>query len=120
KFNNFKKDFSNISGSAGFAYQATKALTLKMNIARGFRAPNFAELASNGAHEGTHRYEIGNNNLKSEVSTQADAGIEIATEHVSLLASVFYNHLDNFIFYEKMQNVAGADSILIDPETGSE
>ena len=120
KFNNFKKDFSNISGSAGFAYQATKALTLKMNIARGFRAPNFAELASNGAHEGTNRYEIGNNNLKSEVSTQADAGIEIATEHVSLLASVFYNHLDNFIFYEKMQNVAGADSILIDPETGSE
>jgi iron complex outermembrane receptor protein len=66
-----------------------------------FRAPNFAELASNGAHEGTNRYEIGNTDLKSEVSLQGDAGIELTTEHVSLDASLFYNHINNFIFYER-------------------
>ena len=104
KFAALNKNFSNISGSAGLSYEATKALALKANIARGFRAPNFAELASNGAHEGTNRYEIGNNNLKSEVSLQGDAGIELTTEHISLDASLFYNHISNFIFYERVQN----------------
>lgn len=120
KFNRFAHNFSNVSGSVGLAYQAAPKTTLKMNIARGFRAPNFAELASNGAHEGTNRYEVGNTDLKSEVSVQADAGIEIASEHVSLSASVFYNNISNFIFYEKLANSAGQDSIIHDAESGND
>jgi iron complex outermembrane receptor protein len=100
------------------SYEASKSLALKANIARGFRAPNFAELSSNGAHEGTNRYEVGNTNLSSEVSLQGDAGVELTTEHISLDASLFYNHINNFIFYERMQNATGGDSILIDPESG--
>jgi iron complex outermembrane recepter protein len=119
KFGAFTKDFSNISGSAGLSYEVSKALALKANIARGFRAPNFAELASNGAHEGTNRYEIGNNDLKSEVSLQGDAGVELTTAHVSLDASLFYNHINNFIFYERVSNTAGGDSTITDPETGN-
>lgn len=118
KFAAFTRKFSNVSGSAGLSYEATKSLALKANIARGFRAPNFAELASNGAHEGTNRYEIGNNNLRSEVSLQGDAGIELTTEHISLETNLFYNHIDNFIFYERVQNAAGSDSVMIDPESG--
>jgi iron complex outermembrane receptor protein len=120
KFGAFNKNFSNVSGSAGLSYEVSKALALKANIARGFRAPNFAELASNGAHEGTNRYEIGNNDLKSEVSLQGDAGVELTTAHVSLDASLFYNHINNFIFYERVQNGAGGDSTTMDPETGQQ
>lgn len=118
KFSAFERNFSNVSGSIGLAYQASKAVSLKFNIARGFRAPNLAELASNGAHEGTNRYEVGDNNLKSEVSLQVDAGSEINTEHISLSASAFYNNISKFIFYSKVQNVNGGDSILTDPESG--
>lgn len=120
KFNSFEKNFTNISGSVGLSYQLSKEVTFKANIARGFRAPNFAELGSNGAHEGTNRYEVGNNDLKSEVSTQADAGIEVAAEHVSLYGSVFYNYVSDFIFYERVSNIAGYDSIITDPESGKE
>ncbi len=120
KFNSFAKNFSNVSGSIGLAYQATSEIALKMNIARGFRAPNFAELASNGAHEGTNRYELGTNNLKSEVSTQADAGIEIATEHISFTGNIFYNNISNFIFYEKVLNTTGSDSLLTVASTGNQ
>lgn len=120
KFTPFTKDFSNVSATAGISYQATDALTLKANIAKGFRAPNMAELASNGAHEGTLRYEIGNPNLKSEDSYQADLGLEINTQHVSLSASVYYNYIHNFIFYRKLLNGAGADSLLVDNETGEQ
>ncbi|WP_207512993.1 TonB-dependent receptor [Longitalea luteola] len=120
KFTGFSRNFSNVSGSVGLSYAANDLLTFKLNVARGFRAPNLAELASNGAHEGTNRYEIGDNDLKSETSLQVDGGFELNSEHVSLETSLFYNHINHFIFYEKVLNSAGTDSILIDAESGDE
>ncbi len=114
KFNAFSKNFSNVSGSVGVSYEASKQVTLKLNAARGFRAPSIPELASNGAHEGTNRYEYGTQNLKSEQSLQLDAGIAIASEHVSINANVFYNSIDNFIYYRKLNAVRGGDSIITD------
>jgi iron complex outermembrane receptor protein len=119
KFIAFSKSFSNISGSAGISYEATSHLTLKLNIARGFRAPNLAELASNGAHEGTNRWEIGNINLNSEKSLQADLGVALSSDHVTMNAAVYYNHISNFIFYRKVLNHSGGDSVLIDAGSGA-
>ncbi len=112
KFAAFKKNFSNFSASAGVAYNATNDLTFKFNIAKGFRAPGIPELASNGAHEGTNRYEYGEQNLKSESSWQTDAGVEIASEHVSLNANLFYNYINNFIYYRKLGANNGGDSVV--------
>jgi iron complex outermembrane receptor protein len=106
----FKKYFSNVSGSIGLAVQVTRQINLKLNIARGFRAPGIPELASNGAHEGTIRYEYGNPALKSETSIQFDGGIDYTAEHMSIGISAFYNSFDNFIFYRKLQAAAGGDS----------
>lgn len=112
KFAKFNKSFSNVSASAGLSYEASKAVTLKFNIARGFRAPSIPELSSNGAHEGTDRYEYGQQNLKSETSFQIDGGVEVATEHVSLAANIFYNNINNFIYYRKLQSANGGDSVI--------
>ncbi|MEO5591861.1 MAG: TonB-dependent receptor [Chitinophagaceae bacterium] len=114
KFQHFTKSFSNLSASIGGSYEASKQVTLKLNFARGFRAPSIPELASNGAHEGTNRYEYGEQNLKSETSYQADAGIDIATEHISFTTNVFYNAINNFIYYRKLTSAAGSDSVLMD------
>jgi iron complex outermembrane receptor protein len=114
KFQHFRKNFSNISGSAGLSYEATKTLTLKFNVARGFRAPSIPELASNGAHEGTNRFEYGSQNLKSETSLQIDAGIDIQSEHISFTSNIFYNPISNFIYYRKLVSRAGSDSIITD------
>lgn len=113
KFDAFTKNISNASGSIGISYEAQKDLIFKLNIARGFRAPNLAELASNGAHEGTDRYEYGTKNLKSETSFQLDAGFDLNTEHISIGADVFYNSINHFIFYNRLQNVLGADSLVL-------
>jgi iron complex outermembrane receptor protein len=113
KFQSFNKNFSNVSASAGLSYEAGKTVTLKLNIARGFRAPSIPELASNGAHEGTNRYEYGEQNLKSETSWQIDGGIEWATEHISLTANIFYNAVNNFIYYRKLTAAGGGDSIIV-------
>ncbi len=103
------------SASASHATVITTApikLNLKLNIARGFRAPSIPELASKGAHEGTIRYEYGGNNLKSETSLQLDGGIDFTTEHISLGLSAFYNNFTNFIFYRKLEAIGGGDSLV--------
>jgi iron complex outermembrane receptor protein len=108
----FKKSFSNVSGSIGIAAQATEKLNLKFNVARGFRAPSIPELASNGAHEGTNRYEYGDAGLKSETSLQFDGGFDYSTEHLSIGLSSYYNSFSNFIFYSKLEAAAGGDSLV--------
>jgi iron complex outermembrane recepter protein len=112
KFSGFDKNYSNVSGSLGISYSPANNLTLKLNVARGFRAPAVPELASNGAHEGTNRYEFGDPNLKSETTLQGDADIELSTEHVLFTFSAFYNHIENFIFYSRLNSSAGGDSLV--------
>jgi iron complex outermembrane recepter protein len=112
KSNGFKKTFTNFSGSMGLATALSNKLMVKINIAKGFRAPSIPELASNGAHEGTLRYEYGTNNLQSETSFQTDAGFDFNTEHLSISVAAFYNSFNNFIFFRKLQNTAGTDSTI--------
>ena len=112
KFNAFTRSFSNFSGSVGISVEPGDAITLKANIARGFRAPALAELASNGAHEGTNRYEYGNQTLGSETSLQVDGGLELNYAHFSFAASAFYNRMNDFIFYRKLESVSGRDSLV--------
>jgi iron complex outermembrane recepter protein len=108
----FTKSFSNFSGSIGLASQVTEKLNLKFNAARGFRAPSIPELASNGAHEGTIRYEYGDVNLKSETSLQFDGGLDYNAEHLSFGITAFLNNFNNFIFYNKVEAAAGGDSLV--------
>jgi iron complex outermembrane receptor protein len=112
KFAAFQKSFSNASGSAGLSYAPTTHVTLKANLAKGFRAPTLSELASNGAHEGTNRYEYGERNLKSEKSIQGDVGLQLDYQHVTLNVNAFYNRLQDFIFYRRLQGANGGDSVL--------
>ncbi len=112
KFGAFTRSFSNVSGSIGISYEPVNYLTLKANVARGFRAPTLAELASNGAHEGTNRYEYGVVDLESETSLQLDGGIGINYDHFSININAFYNRINDFIFYRKLESVFGGDSII--------
>jgi iron complex outermembrane receptor protein len=112
KFTQYSRTFGDISGSIGLAYEASKQVVLKANLARGFRAPSIAELSSNGAHEGTNRYEYGQQNLRTETSVQMDAGFEVNTEHFTLGLSAYYNKLNNYIYYRKLENRNGSDSMV--------
>ncbi|MFM2359890.1 MAG: hypothetical protein RLY16_1883 [Bacteroidota bacterium] len=116
KGNSFSSSFSNFSASLGLASQLNQQLNVKLNIARAFRAPSLPELASNGAHEGTTRYEYGNLNLKSETSYQLDAGLEFTTEHVSFNLGAYYNNFNNFIYYRKLEAAAGGDSLVVNED----
>ena len=104
KFEAFENSFANWSGAIGFTHQLNDKLNLKANIGSAFRAPNIAELSSNGVHEGTFRYEIGNADLKPERSFYADMDLEYSTEKISAEWSLFYNQINNYIYYRQNNN----------------
>lgn len=120
RFTDFTRSYSNLSGSIGISYSASESTTWKLNIARGYRAPSVSELASNGAHEGTYRYEFGDLNLQSETAYQIDAGVEYNKDHISFAISTFYNNIQNYIFYSKLGAVNGGDSMIQQPGPGGD
>lgn len=111
KFSHFKRNYNGFSGSIGMAYQLNNISTLKFNLSQGFRAPNIAELASNGVHEGTFRYEIGNPDLKSEISRQIDLAYFIDSKHITLEITPFVNFIRHFSFLKKLKDADGNDVI---------
>jgi len=110
-FSAFDKVFSSPSGSLGLSYAYNTRTHFKANLASGYRAPNIAELAANGVHEGTIRYEYGNQQLKAENSLQGDLGVAYNSTHLSINASLFYNHISHFIYTQKLPGANGVDSI---------
>jgi len=98
RFEPFERTFDGITGSIGAVRPLGEHLTLRLNAARGFRAPNLSELGSNGEHEGTLRYEVGNSSLKPEYSLQGDVGLDFTSQYVSLQSAFFMSRIDNYIF----------------------
>ena len=111
KFDRIRQSFNGLSGSLGVSYQVKPTTTIKLNLSRGYRAPTLAELASNGKHEGTFRYEYGSKDLKPEFSQQIDLSLLVNREHLTLEVSPFVNQLSNAIYTEKLVSVLGGDSI---------
>lgn len=97
-FEAIDKSFDSFNASLGYKTNLAKDLTLRLNVASGFRAPNLAELTSNGVHEGTNRYEIGNPNLKTEQNVQTDLNLEYKSSHIEFFVNGFYNHINHYIY----------------------
>ncbi len=97
-FDAIDKSYHSFNASLGYKTSLNDHLILRLNAASGFRAPNLAELTSNGVHEGTNRYEIGNSDLKTEQNIQTDLNLEYNTSHFEFFVNGFYNHVNNFIY----------------------
>ena len=102
RFTDFSRHFNGLTGSIGAVCNINEHFNLRLNVARGFRTPNMSELASNGVHEGSIRYELGNQQLKAEYSLQADLGLDFTSRYVSAQLALFANRIDNYIFTHRL------------------
>ena len=109
RFVDFTRHFNGLTGSIGAVFNVNDNLNLRLNLARGFRTPNMSELASNGVHEGSLRYEIGNQQLKAEYSLQANLGIDFTSRYVSAQLAIFANRINNYIFTHRVAEVIDPD-----------
>jgi iron complex outermembrane receptor protein len=93
-----EKQYNSFNAALGAKWDATENIVIRLNFASGFRAPNLAELTSNGEHEGTNRYEIGNPELTNEQNFQSDLSVEYGNEHFEVFVNGFYNSVSDYIF----------------------
>ncbi len=101
RFSDFRRNFGDFSGSLGAIYNINQRFDLKVNLSHGFRAPNMSELGSNGEHEGTFRYELGNKDLDPEHSWQFDLGLDYASRILSYSLALFANRINDYIYIQR-------------------
>jgi iron complex outermembrane recepter protein len=105
------RDFNSFNGALGAKYNPVDNLTIRLNLASGFRAPNLAELTSNGNHNGANRYEIGNPDLDNEQNYQLDLAVEYRNEHVEIFTNAFYNRIKNYIYLNPTDVIREGDFV---------
>ena len=110
-FEAINKSYNSFNAALGYKTNLMKDMTFRLNIASGFRAPNLAELTSNGVHEGTNRYEIGNADLKTEQNVQTDLNLEYNNSHFEFFVNGFYNHINNYIYASPNGNTIDGNAV---------
>lgn len=107
------RTFGGFTGSLGATKNFNKENILKVNVSTGFRAPDLAELFSNGPHPGTSRFEMGNDRFTREQSIQADVSYLYTSERFQGMVSLFGSRLDNYIFFSGTGEIRPIDGLEI-------
>ncbi len=107
QFPAFTKSFNGTSISMGATYQVNQQVSLKANVARGYRAPNITEFASNGLDPGAHIIYLGNRNFVPEFSLQEDIGADVNCKDFSASASIFNNNIQHYIYLSQLSDANG-------------
>lgn len=94
----FSKWQPSVNGNAGISINTPHGWNFKFNASTGYRAPNLAELSSNGLHEGSFRYEIGNPKMKTEQNLNTELSINYESRWIDIYAASFLNLFLNYIY----------------------
>ncbi|MBB6110330.1 iron complex outermembrane recepter protein [Mucilaginibacter lappiensis] len=113
QFPAFKHNYRGFSGSLGLTYNISDRLLLKANIARGYRAPNITEIGSNGLDPGAHIVYLGNRSFNPEFSLQEDLGFIAYLPDMDIIAEVFNNNINNYIYQAKLNDANGNPVIIV-------
>lgn len=103
----YRKTFSGISGSMGVVFNASGNVTIKANLARGYRCPSIPEIGSDGLDPGARIYYIGNRNFAPEFNWQPDIGLFLDYPDADISLEFFHNSISNYIFLQKLFDANG-------------
>ena len=92
------RQFNNVSFSLGSLFRPTEASTLALSFARAARNPALEELYFFGVHAGNFSFEIGNDDLDSEVSYGVDVSYRVRLPRLTAEVTYFNNTVNNYIF----------------------
>jgi iron complex outermembrane receptor protein len=107
------RNFNSFNAALGLRTDLHENLIGRLNVASGFRAPNLSELTSNGVHEGTNRFEIGDPLLSNEKNLQIDLSLEYASEHIEFFINGFHNTVNDYIYIEPNGEFAGENPVYL-------
>ena len=113
QFPSFSLHFQGITGSVGATYRLSDHISIKTNIARGYRAPNITEIASNGLDPGAHIVYEGNLAFVPEFSLQEDLGIIGSFPDISFGFNTFNNNIQHYIYEDQEVDRNGNPVIIV-------
>lgn len=93
-------DYSNISATFGGVWQPDMQSEVRANYALGQRAPNPAELFSDGLHHSAARIELGDLRIGSETSHRVSLAYNRNGDRWGLSVEPYYNVISDFILLE--------------------
>lgn len=96
--NLLNRNFTGFSGAAGVRFDLWKGGAFVANYSHGYRAPALEELYNNGSHDGTLSFEIGNPNLRPEVSNGIDFSLRQQNKRIKAEANFYYYAFKDFVF----------------------
>ncbi|MBN8825655.1 MULTISPECIES: TonB-dependent receptor [unclassified Spirosoma] len=91
-------NWQNVNGSLGLACELRSDLTVTANLSTAWRAPNVADLYSNGLHQSAVAYERGNPNLRPEQALNGNLVLAYAGKRLSGEVGVYNNLINNYIY----------------------
>ncbi len=98
-FSDVEDTYTSVTGSLGFVYHVSTPLTLRLNAAQAFRAPNLSDLTVLGESKGDI-YIVPNPSLEPEKTYNIDLGFRYSTDSFQADGSTFYTRL-----YDMLDNV---------------
>ena len=94
----FSKWYSSVNGNAGVSFNPNNEWNIKLNASTGYRSANLAELSSNGLHEGTFRYEIGNPKMTAEQNLNTEVNINYESNFFNFYSAIYINAFRKYIY----------------------
>lgn len=92
------RDFKLASYSAGALWAFMPGYSFGPTVSVAQRAPATEELYSNGPHESTRTFDIGNPALQKEISRNFELTLQKTGGLVRWKANLFENHVKNFVY----------------------
>lgn len=92
------KEFTLGSASVGAQWQFAPAYAAGFSLSSAQRAPTAEELYSNGPHESTATFDIGNVNLSKEKSRNLELSLQKTSGLLRWKINAFVNKINNFVY----------------------
>lgn len=91
-------DFQNKALNIGLIYEPSNVLAADFQFNALERAPNAAELFSDGLHHSAARIELGQLDLNSEKALKFDVGLSYNNPNFSIRLNSYFNSIKDFIY----------------------
>jgi iron complex outermembrane recepter protein len=101
------RDDSTFSASGGISRDINELWNISGNLSYSERAPDTAELYSDGPHHATEAYEIGNPNLDTESARGVEIIVRKTVGKVTGQFSAFHTRFNNYVFLEEKTDGLG-------------
>jgi iron complex outermembrane receptor protein len=100
------------SASGGISHDLSEIWNISGNLSYSERAPDTAELYSDGAHHATESYDVGTSTLDTESAVGIEVILRKKIGNVTGQVSAYHTKYKNFVFTEHTEQVRDSEGIL--------